>query len=186
MLLNTAPSKESIESLYKNIENKFIEVNRTKLQSLGLKDNQNPFIYYAPSVATIGSTYIIQNPDKAPYFSIPIILAGSSITLLSGENTILSRANKASKEAEIAYVKEDIMLAANEALSNYYSEIYGKNTTTNETPFSFVEKTLKNFKSNYSSIEYTYNNKIITLKDKNNSTTITGTLSDKGEVKWNQ
>ena len=186
LLLNTAPSKESIESLYKNIENKFIEVNRTKLQSLGLKDNQNPFIYYAPSVATIGSTYIIQNPDKAPYFSIPIILAGSSITLLSGENTILSRANKASKEAEIAYVKEDIMLAANEALSNYYSEIYGKNTTTNETPFSFVEKTLKNFKSNYSSIEYTYNNKIITLKDKNNSTTITGTLSDKGEVKWNQ
>ena len=186
LLLNTAPSKESIESLYKNIENKFIEVNRTKLQSLGLKDNQNPFIYYAPSVATIGSTYIIQNPDKAPYFSIPIILAGSSITLLSGENTILSRANQASKEAEIAYVKEDIMLAANEALSNYYSEIYGKNTTTNETPFSFVEKTLKNFKSNYSSIEYTYNNKIITLKDKNNSTTITGTLSDKGEVKWNQ
>ena len=69
ILLNTAPSIESIEGLYKNIENKFVEINRTKLQALGLTDGQNPFMYYIPSIITICANYGIQNPNKILYAS---------------------------------------------------------------------------------------------------------------------
>ena len=184
LLLNTAPSKENIESLYKNIETKFIEINHAKLQALGLTDEQNPFIYYIPSVATIGSTYVFQNPDKVPYFSIPAILTGSSIAMLSGDNRILLEASNRKNEVAIATVKEELMLTVLNALADYHSE--NNDTNKSETPFSFVEKALKNFKSNDNNIEYTYNNKIITLKNKTNSITITGTLSDNGDIKWDK
>ena len=183
LLLNTAPSKESIESLYKNIETKFVELNRTKLQALGLTDDQNPFIYYIPSIATIGSTYVIQNPDKAPYFAIPIVLTGSSIAMLNGDNAILRRASNSSNEIAIANVKEDIMLTVNQVLTDYYEGAYINNKS--ETSFSYIDKALKNFKPSNNNIEYTYNNRIITLKNKNNSETITGTLLDDGSIKWN-
>ena len=180
LLLNTAPSKENIETLYKNIETKLIELNKTKLQALGLTEDQNPFIYYIPSIATIGSTYVIQNPDKAQYFSIPTILAGTSIAMLNGDNTILREASNKTNETNIANVKEDIMLTVNQALVDY-------NSTNNksETSFSYIEKALKNFKPSNNNIEYTYNNRIITIKNKNTSETITGTLSDDGNIKWN-
>ena len=180
LLLNTAPSKENIETLYKNIETKLIELNKTKLQALGLTEDQNPFIYYIPSIANIGSTYVIQNPDKVQYFSIPTILAGTSIAMLNGDNTILREASNKTNETNIANVKEDIMLTVNQAFVDY-------NSTNNksETSFSYIEKALKNFKPSNNNIEYTYNNRIITIKNKNTSETITGTLSDDGNIKWN-
>lgn len=183
LLLNTAPSKDSIESLYKNIETKFVELNRNKLQTLGLTDDQNPFIYYIPSIATIGSTYAIQNPDKTPYFAIPIVLTGSSIAMLNGDNAILREASNSSNETAIANVKEEIMITVNQALADYYEGTYINNKS--ETSFSNIEKALKNFKPSNNNIEYTYTNRIITLKNKNNSQTYTGTLSDDGRIKWN-
>ena len=185
LFLNTAPSRKSIETLYKNIETKFVELNRTKLQALGLTNEQNPFGYYIPSVIPVCANYVVLNPDKAPYFSIPAILTGTSVAILTGDNSILRKASNASNDLAISNVKEDVLVTANEALQNYYSAKYSKNSNTDQTPFSAVETALKKFKSKDVNIEYTYSNKIITLKNKKDSKTVTGTLSDNGEIKWN-
>ena len=185
LFLNTAPSRESIEALYKNIETKFVGLNQTKLQALGLTNEQNPFGYYIPSVIPVCANYVLLNPDKAPYFSIPAILTGTSVVILTGENSILRKASNASNNVAILNVKEDVLVTANEALQNYYSAKYSKNSNTDQTPFSAVETALKKFKSKDVNIEYTYSNKIITLKNKKDSKTVTGTLSDDGKIKWN-
>ena len=100
--------------------------------------------------------------------------------MLNGDNTILREASNKTNETNIANVKEDIMLTVNQAFVDY-------NSTNNksETSFSYIEKALKNFKPSNDNIEYTYNNRIITIKNKNTSETITGTLSDDGNIKWN-
>ena len=185
LFLNTAPSIGNIETLYKNIETKFVGLNQTKLQALGLTNEQNPFGYYIPSVIPVCANYVLLNPDKAPYFSIPAILTGTSVVILTGENSILRKASNASNDLAISNVKEDVLVTANEALQNYYSAKYSKNLNTDQTPFSAVETALKKFKSKDVNIEYTYSNKIITLKNKKDSKTVTGTLSDNGEIKWN-
>ena len=185
LFLNTAPSIGNIETLYKNIETKFVGLNQTKLQALGLTNEQNPFGYYIPSVIPVCANYVLLNPDKAPYFSIPAILTGTSVAILTGENSILRKASNASNDLAISNVKEDVLVTANEALQNYYSAKYSKNSNTDQTPFSAVETALKKFKSKDVNIEYTYSNKIITLKNKKDSKTVTGTLSDNGEIKWN-
>ena len=185
LFLNTAPSIGNIETLYKNIETKFVGLNQTKLQALGLTNEQNPFGYYIPSVIPVCANYVLLNPDKAPYFSIPAILTGTSVVILTGENSILRKASNASNDLAISNVKEDVLVTANEALQNYYSAKYSKNSNTDQTPFSAVETALKKFKSKDVNIEYTYSNKIITLKNKKDSKTVTGTLSDNGEIKWN-
>lgn len=183
LFLNTAPSRESIEALYKNIETKFVGLNQTKLQALGLTNEQNPFGYYLPSVIPVCANYVVLNLDKAPYFSIPIVSAGTSVAIIVGQNSILDIASNNSNEIAIANVKEDIMLTVNQALTDYYKGTYINNKS--ETTFSYIDKALKNFKPSNDNIEYTYNNRIITLKNKKNSETITGTLSDDGSIKWN-
>ena len=185
LFLNTAPSIGNIETLYKNIETKFVGLNQTKLQALGLTNEQNPFGYYIPSVIPVCANYVLLNPDKAPYFSIPAILTGTSVVILTGENSILRKASNASNDLAISNVKEDVLVTANEALQNYYSAKYSKNSNTDQTPFSAVETALKKFKSKDVNIEYTYSNKIITLKNKKDSKTVTGTLADDGKIKWN-
>ena len=185
LFLNTAPSIGNIETLYKNIETKFVGLNQTKLQALGLTNEQNPFGYYIPSVIPVCANYVVLNPDKAPYFSIPAILTGTSVAILTGENSILRKASNASNDLAISNVKEDVLVTANEALQNYYSAKYSKNSNTDQTPFSAVETALKKFKSKDVNIEYTYSNKIITLKNKKDSKTVTGTLADDGKIKWN-
>ena len=74
LLLNTAPSSKSIQNLFEKISDKIVEQNTNKLIAIGLKDGQNPFLYYLPSIANIGSVYIIQNPENTPFYSIPLVL----------------------------------------------------------------------------------------------------------------
>ena len=200
LLINTAPSIENLKTLYNNIQSKLVQVNNTKLQTIGLTVNQNPFIYYIPSVLTIGSTYIMQNPDKSPYVSIPLLLAGFSISMISEDNTILQEAtdakndrdnyinslnsdsdiiNKAEEariETDLATVKEEITLEINKKSSKQ---------TKSKEKYKATNRALKNFKSNNEKVEYIYKDNKVTLKSKSDSSKIiTGTLSSDGSFKW--
>ena len=61
LLINTAPSMKNLETLYNNVAAKTAQINNTKLQALGLTEDQNPFMYYVPSIVPIGATYVMQN-----------------------------------------------------------------------------------------------------------------------------
>ena len=178
LLLNTAPSLESIQTLYSNLESKFIQINDAKLQSIGLTEQQNPLMYYIPSIATVGSIYVIQNPDKAPYFSMPLILTGYSIPMLIGDNNILNRASKAKVETDLGTIKEQISVDISSKIIN----IKGS-----KERYKVINNFLKNFKNNNDSVEYSYKDNKVTLKSKYDSSAIvTGTLSSEGIFKWDE
>ena len=157
LLLNTAPSSESIQDLFEKISDKVIEQNNTKLKAIGLKEYQNPFIYYIPSIANIGSIYMIQNPENAPFYSISLVLTGISVSMLSGDNailkkaqehssdintnrdqylnqlnqdnSILDRASKSRIQTDLAKIKEEIMLDIHSEIVDLLNKTYSKNTT---------------------------------------------------------
>lgn len=101
LLLNTAPARANIEQLYKNIETRFNQVNNAKLQALGLTNENNPFIYYIPSIVPAGTTYIMQNPEKSPYLVPPVIIGGISVSILSAQNSILTKASEAKESSSL-------------------------------------------------------------------------------------
>ena len=53
-----------------------------------------------------------------------LILAGVSIAMLSGENGILTRSNQAAKETAFATARENVANAINEAMTDYYGNVY--------------------------------------------------------------
>lgn len=60
-----------------------------------------------------------------------LILAGVSIAMLTGDNGILSNAQRSSKETAVANAKEKIATQINEAMTEYYANVYvdnGSNT----------------------------------------------------------
>ena len=166
LLLNTAPSSESIQNLFEKISDKVVEQNNNKLKTIGLNESQNPFIYYIPSIANIGSIYIIQNPENAPLYSISLVLTGISVSMLSGDNdilnkaqeqssdintnrdqylnqlnqddSILDRASKSRIQTDLAEIKEIISLDINSEITKLLNKTYSKNTSSkNESKTQF-------------------------------------------------
>ena len=118
LLLNTAPARANIEQLYKNIETRFNQVNNAKLQALGLTNENNPLIYYIPSIVPAGTTYIMQNPEKSPYLVPPVIIGGISVSILSAQNSILAKALEATESSSLT--KREI-----EAFNSYFESFSG-------------------------------------------------------------
>ena len=58
-----------------------------------------------------------------------LILAGVSIAMLSGDNSILGRSREAGKASSISSAKEQIALAINEGITEYDAKVYADNTT---------------------------------------------------------
>ena len=101
LFINTAPSKESIETLFNRIENKFIELNQNKIESIGLTKSQNPFIYYLPSIIPICANYGILNPSKMIYFApLGIASISSGIIVYNNAKDIIA-SNSQLSQAEI-------------------------------------------------------------------------------------
>ena len=102
MLINSAPNAQSIQSAFTQIGQQFVKVNNSKLSSIGLKSNTNPFLFYIPSVIPIGATMFIPNYNNQ-YIMLPASLlvgTGASISMLMGDSEILSRASEAQKQNE--------------------------------------------------------------------------------------
>jgi len=195
LLLNTAPSSESIQDLFEKISDKVVEQNNNKLKAIGLKEYQNPFIYYIPSIANIGSVYIIQNPENAPLYSIPLVLTGISVSMLSGDNailkkaqehssdintnrdqylnqlnqdnSILDRASKSRIQTDLAKIKEKISLDVNSEIAELLSKTYSKDTSTKNNSKTQFEAIDKLLK------KYKIDNENFTYSYNNNKVKIT-------------
>lgn len=75
-----------------------------------------------------------------------LILAGVSIAMLSGDNGILTRANQAADETAFATARENVANTINEAMTNYYGNLYVNDVTT-----STIDGTIKAALAKYTS-----------------------------------
>ena len=109
-----------------------------------------------------------------------LILAGVSITMLSGDNSILSRAGQAKERTEFAKVKEEIALAQAEAVGNHYlgdssktieAQILEKLTAAGYTIGSENSGTIQDISLSSNSV---------TIEEGGNTTEVTATLNTSG------
>ena len=117
-----------------------------------------------------------------------LILAGVSIAMLSGDNSILSNAIKARKDKALGDVKEQVLLAINTAFTEYNAKLATKELEEGKKIYDYINDALSesNLKSNNSEVEYHYNSNTVSIKYKKDNTTITGTLDpDTGKFNWN-
>ncbi len=117
-----------------------------------------------------------------------LILAGVSIAMLSGENSILSNATKARKNKAISDVKEQVLLAINTAFTEYNAKLATKELEEGKKLYDYLNDALSesNLKSNNNEVEYHYSSNIVTIKYKKDNTTITGKLEpETGKFNWN-
>jgi len=120
-----------------------------------------------------------------------LILAGVSIAMLSGDNSILSRSNQAGRETAIATAKEKVTLAVNEAMTEYYAKVNVDNDSTANLVTLIDTKlyALNNLEENGTKIEYkktTESTDPGTLTIKYNNTSVeTGTVNTtSGVFNW--
>lgn len=117
-----------------------------------------------------------------------LILAGVSIAMLSGDNSILSNAIKARKDKAMGDVKEQVLLAINTAFTEYNAKLATKELEEGKKIYDYLNDALSesNLKSNNNEVEYHYSSNTVTIKYKKDNTTITGTLDpDTGKFNWN-
>ena len=116
-----------------------------------------------------------------------LILAGISIAMLTGDNGILTKAQN-----ELGTAKDQIALAANEALTNYYSGVYASNNTSAEyNDDDVASAVISGIKA--ASIVSSVTPDFSTLTDGGDSFTlscngwkVTGTVSAKGALTWSE
>ena len=85
-----------------------------------------------------------------------LILAGVSIAMLSGDNSILSNATKARRDKAIGDVKEQVLLAVNTAYTDYHAADVLNELAENQTLYSTTKDALESIVSNNSEITYTH------------------------------
>ena len=115
MLINSAPNAQSIQTAFAQISQQFINVNNSKLASIGLNNNINPFMFYIPSVVPASASIIIPYYNNSNIASNTMLVsAGTSISMLIGDNAILHRASEAQKQNEISAKNDENKLELNE------------------------------------------------------------------------
>lgn len=118
-----------------------------------------------------------------------LILAGVSIAMISGENSILSNATKARRNKAIGDVKEQVLLAINTAFTEYNAKLATRELEEGKKLYDYLNDALSesNLKSNNNEVEYHYNSNTVTIKYKKDNTTIRGTLNpETGKFNWNK
>ena len=85
-----------------------------------------------------------------------LILAGVSIAMLSGDNSILGRSREAGYKTIIASAKEQVNVKVNEAMTDYYNKVYSTNTPESRSIGEFVTAALATYPGNASSDGITY------------------------------
>ncbi len=123
-----------------------------------------------------------------------LILAGISIAMLTGDNSILTNATKARKESAISSVKEQVLMAVNTAYTEYHAKEVTKTLAEGENLYDDTKDALTAITSNNFEVSYDTesgkdeNNKdilIVTIQYKSETPTVTGTLNADGSFKWN-
>ena len=114
-----------------------------------------------------------------------LILAGVSIAMLTGDNSILANATKARRDNAISSVKEQVLMAINTTYTDYHVK-----EVTKEEHDSLVDMTkaaLQSIESNQSEVEYHFNPEtgVVSITYTKDSTIITGKLDlTTGAFRW--
>ena len=127
-----------------------------------------------------------------------LILAGVSIAMLSGDNSILGNASKSADANKIGEIEDEISLKVSEQVMAFLDKKYNNTTGTGAytgsatTTEGVVLEVLDSFKTTYPTtgnpkFEYTAptSTKEGTLTITSNSYKATGTVTTGGKVKWN-
>ena len=176
MLINSAPNAESVQTAFAQIGQQFVNVNNSKLASIGLNNNINPFLFYIPSVVPVGASMIIPNYNNQYMLPASLLVGtGASISMLIGDNAILSRASEAQKQNAISQKNDENNLELNEITACILDFKY---TAQKE----FTKENIQNhLKTNNVDADVTENNDktyTITIK-KNNNTYV---VNNNGEI----
>ena len=155
MLINSAPNAQSVQSAFTQIGQQFVKVNNSKLSSIGLKSNTNPFLFYIPSVIPVGATMFIPNYNNQ-YI----------ISMLIGDNAILSRASEAKQKTDIA-TKNEINNLELYAITRYIQTM--KNTENIEITKDNLQNYLKTSNIDANVTENSDNTFTIIIKENNNT-----------------
>lgn len=117
-----------------------------------------------------------------------LILAGISLSMLSGNNSILVNATKARRDTAVGYVREEVRVAVNTAFTEYHSKVATKTLGESESLQSITDAALTNVKdnnANNSEVKVEYNGGVFTAQYKNDtSLSLKGTLSSDGIFTW--
>ena len=116
-----------------------------------------------------------------------LILAGISIAMLTGDNGILTNSTKAKAQNELGTAKDQVALAANEAMQDYYVDTYASNSTGDYSDADVKTAVIEAIddltvvstvqKSTVSGDKFT-----LTC----NGWSVTGTVSAKGALTWSE
>ena len=167
MLINSAPNAQSIQSAFTQIGQQFINVNNSKLASIGLNSNTNPFLFYIPSVVPVCAAMIIPNYHNNYILQSSMLIGtGASISMISSNNAILSRASKAKKKTDIAQ-KNEINKVELNAIQTYIISM--KYTDKMEITKDNLQNYLKTSNIDADVTENSDNTFTIVVKENNNT-----------------
>ncbi|MBR0428026.1 MAG: hypothetical protein IJK18_07510 [Clostridia bacterium] len=114
-----------------------------------------------------------------------LILAGVSIAMLSGDNSILGNARKASDDTKVANGKEAVAVDLAQVITDWYQKTYAPKSGETAITTSLGDYITSNFTADKATpARYTISGTTITIVD----TSVTGTLSvtagSEGRVQW--
>ena len=120
-----------------------------------------------------------------------LILAGVSITMLTGNNSIITNAAKARRNNAISSVKEQVLMAVNTAYTEYNSKLVTNELDEGETLYKDTKTAIEAIQSNQSEIVFTFTPssgevRIHYIKDTDSSLDTVGHLKDQttGVFSW--
>lgn len=114
-----------------------------------------------------------------------LILAGVTIAMISGGDGILTNSTKAKAQSELGTAKDQVALAANEALTTYYDETYaqGSGTYSNDEVKTKVITAINGLSLDNKVTKTTVSDDgTFTLTC--NDWTVKGTVDNKGGLSW--
>lgn len=115
-----------------------------------------------------------------------LILAAVSIAMLSGDNSILSNAQRASSDTAVATAKEKATIRMNEVIADYNVEKYAENNATVTTLAAYITA---NFKTpTDADAGWSVSGTTITITPKtHDNKTVTGSIdTSNGKITWSE
>ncbi len=117
-----------------------------------------------------------------------LILAGVSIGMLAGDNSILKNATKSVKDKAIGDVREAALLAITDAFTEYHSKEATK-TLGSDTLYSLTNAALDNVRANYENnnemkVDYSGGHFTAEYKKELGTVVLEGTLDANGIFTW--
>ena len=118
-----------------------------------------------------------------------LILAGVSIGMLAGDNSILKNATKSVKDKAIGDVREAALLAITDAFTEYHSKEATNTLESEETLYSLTNAALDKVKQNYANnnemkVDYSGGHFTAEYKKELGTVVLDGTLDANGIFTW--